>query len=291
MKFLAKPQNMWGWLRVAGLALLVVLLLVVLIAAVLKSSLPWLANFSLAQGGELAVIPLLGVILGAWLEEQDVKSAGERSQHAEAQQVLEARRREILQPLHAAVAGGLSGTQVAAQLAVALPELDGKGRGDALHFLFEKGYLSGEHALDLQGADFSGAQLPRVHLHHACLAGVNLGGAQLGGAHLAHSRLNASSLVKAFLRHADLKGAALNGCDLSGAQLEGASLEGADLSGAQLQGALLKGANLKHAILDGTALDAAVLIETVLPDGRRMTNENGKAYLRARELEEVVNRL
>ena len=74
--------------------------------------------------------------------------------------------------------------------------------------------------------------LPAIDLSGANLSGANLSGANLSGA---------------YLRGANLSGANLRGANLSGANLRGANLSGAYLRGANLRGAYLRGANLRGA--------------------------------------------
>jgi uncharacterized protein YjbI with pentapeptide repeats len=174
-----------------------------------------------------------------------------------------------------------------------LPELDGKGKGELLRLLFEKGLLNGANpAVGLRGADFREAAIHKAHLNGISLEGVDLGKARLDGAHMEKSILSGTNLSKAFLRHADLKEGVLPGCDLSGAHLEHANLEGANLNGARLDGAFLSSANLRNCALDSLdVLEQAILIETILPEGRVATNEKGKEYLRNKEIAVLVDRL
>ena len=79
---------------------------------------------------------------------------------------------------------------------------------------------------DLQGCDFSGADLQLAFLLSADLRGANLRGARLIAADL-------------------------SGANLSGADLSFADLTGVDFINANLSGALLKGANFDRANLNG----------------------------------------
>ncbi len=296
MKIIGKPANRWGWLRIAGLIALAAVIVWTLRSVVLRGLgvWGWYLSFSLLDGVQLAVIPLLAVLLGGWLEEQDLKSDAEKLRHHEAEQAVAAQRRETLKRFHAAAqTAGEDRPQLSALIRTALPELDGQGRGELLHFIHEKGWGSAEApALDLSGADLSGLVLHHPHLNALRLENVNLAKAKLNGAHLAHSRLAGADLTGAFLRHADLREADLTGCHLSGASLQNANLEGADLTGADLTGTLLANARLKHCKLGGlSALDEAVLVETILPDGQKLTNEKGKLYLREKELSTLVDKL
>lgn len=98
----------------------------------------------------------------------------------------------------------------------------------------------------------------------------------------------------AWLPNADLGGLLLAGADFSGANLSRANLAGANLAGANfhqanlrsvrfdaahLSGANFREANLSYAILEGTAvslgdLSEAVLLNTTLPGGRVMTDDD-----------------
>lgn len=310
MHILGKPKNQWGWLRVAGWAVLAGVGIWVILAAVLRSmgGVSWMAwsgyqTFSPLNGLELAALPLLGVVLAGWLEEQDHRSAAEQSHQREAERAAAEQRKITIKHLHEAILGVLpkhDPTQAPAQarlqaaeiVRAALAELDGKGKGELLHFLFEKELVSGEAALvDLNGADFSGLDANKAHLHGLCLEGVDLTNARMNGAHLVKCRLGGVNLSRAFLRHADLREAGLAGSNLQGAHLENANLEDADLSDACLEGAFLMNANLKNAQMRLGALDQALLIETILPDGRKVTNDRGKEYLRNQEIALVVDRL
>lgn len=399
MKLLGRPKNRWGWVRIAGWAAFALALLWTLLAALLRGmgDVPWLrwsgyAAFSVADGLEMAVVPLLAVIAAGWMEDQDHHAAAEQHNHHKAEQAAAEQRRKVLRQVeelvlaelpgadhHAPVQGnlahdpggetntppgsepdvlpgGAAGSHLHGKphaephdgpggkqggvhvhlsaparlrlreaVLAALAELDGKGRGEMLRFLFERGLLNGDHpALDLPGANLSELHLTKTHLSGVALDGADLSGARLDGAHLESSRLSGAKLVKAHLRHAHLKAAHLAGSDLTGARLEGADLEGANLSGARLEGALLMGANLKRCALNGiqargahlqkadlsgslglapgeaaqtapmaapVALDEAILIDTVLPDGRVVTNARGKEYLQNKEIATLIDRL
>lgn len=295
MKIMGKPANRWGWLRIAGLIALAAVLLWTLRSAVLRVMGAWggYLSFSLLDGVQLAVIPLLAVLLGGWLEEQDLKSDAEKTRHHEAEQAVAAQRRETLQRFHAAALdAGEDRPQLSALIRGALPELDGQGRGELLHFIHDKGWVSTDKPpLDLNGADFSGLTLNHAHLNALRLENVNLAKAKINGAHLAHSRLAGADLGGAYLRRADLRETNLTGCCLRGTNLEGANLEGADLSGADLAGAVLAHAHLKSCTVSPAALEEAVLVETSLPNGQKTTNEKGKLYLREKELSTLVDKL
>jgi hypothetical protein len=303
------------------------------LAAILRSmgEVPWLLwsgypGFTLQDGFELAILPLLAVIVGGWLEEQDHKIETEQSHHREAERIVASQRKETMQHFHDDLLVILSKAEHAsAEFPVefrervseivlsVLQELDGKGKGELLHLLFEKSLVTGESPLiALSGTDFGRANLHNAHLEGICLIGVDLSNALMDGVHLSKSRLSASNMSRAFLRHADLREATLTGCQLNGANMENANLEGADLSDASLEAAFLRHANLKHCKLNRPSagdtaaakadpltgkigipesLALAILIDTILPDGRKVTNEKGKEYLRNKEIALLVDKL
>lgn len=333
MKVLGKPQNNWGWVRAAGLVVFTGVVVWTVLAAGLRGvgEVSWMAwsgyqNFWLLDAIELAVVPLLAALIGGWLEEQDLNTETEQSRRREAEQAVAQQRKNILKRFHDALlselpdaAHGAAEITEPARLKIleitrsVLAELDGKGKGEVLHFFYEKGLLVGEKPpVELTGIDFEGVRIHEARLNGICLERVNLTSARLEEAHLARARLSGANLSRAFLRRADLRDAVLAGSNLSGAHLESANLEGADLQAANLEGAFLTNANLKRCLLNGIqvkdahftkadfngsqgispqTLDQAVLIETIFPDGRKVTNEKGKAYLKDQEIAMVIDRL
>jgi len=325
MKIFGKPVNRWGWARVSAYMVLGCIVAWILGAAVLRNAgeVSWMKwsgyqTFLLQKGLDLAIIPLLAALLAGWLEEQAYQKETDLATHRETEHTLAVQRKEVLKRFHEAVQAVLPGAEpdlaeipvqsrleLAEMARAALKELDGKGKGDLLHFLFERKLVSGENpVVALHDADLSGAVLTHAHLHGICLEGVDLSGAQMNRAHLVKGRLSRATLSRAQLRHADLKEALLNGSSFAGARLDGANLEGADLREACLDDAFLIGTNLKHCLLDGfpagetapaqlekSPLDQAILVDTILPDGRKVTNENGRQYLRDKELSMLVDKL
>ena len=332
MNLLRKPQNKWGWVRIGGLVALSFIVAWTILAALLRAvgDVSWLAwsgyrSFSLLDGFELAVLPIMAVFGTKWLEEQDIKYETEQASLRQVEQAVAANRKESLERLQRAVSSVLpdtsSGTieiSVQTRLEIKeiiqslLPELDGLGKGEALRFFFEKEMLSGgKPVVDLKGIDCKGLKVQNAHFNGASLEGVDLSGAQLDRAHLVKACLTGANLSKSFFRHADLREAVLIGSNLSGARLEEANLEGADLSNANLEAAVFVNANLKNCKLAGfpasnadfnsiemndrrrsmQALEQAILVDTVSPEGRKVTNEKGKEFLQNKELAIVIDRL
>lgn len=318
MKLLGKPHNKWGWIRVAGSVALAAVAGWGLVAAGLRGigAVAWLAwsgyqTFSPLTGVELAILPLLAVIIAGWLEAEEVQAQTDLNNHTETERTLTVQRKAMLKQFHDAVQTELAestsdkpeiraqvGARMIALTQTALAVLDGIGKGEALHYLFEKGLVSGESpVLALKGLDLNGLRLHKPHLDGICLAGAELVNAHLDGAHLAHSHLSAANLRRAFLRQADLRAATLTDANLARAHLDDANLAGADLSSACLDGVFLINTNLKNCTVGGSTndileiLEQAILIETILPDGRKVTNAKGKEYLRKKEYDVLVNKL
>lgn len=97
-------------------------------------------------------------------------------------------------------------------------------KAKALEILKEKGSLQGEdlnsiilEKENLDGVDFSGANLGNAFLQDGSYVGANFEGAKLRGS---------------FLNNSDLRNANFRGADLRWAKLAGAKIEGADFTGA-----------------------------------------------------------
>jgi len=329
MKAFEKPKNRWGWGRIAGYVAAAAIPAWALAAAGLRGvgGPPWMAwsgyqSFSLLRGLELAVVALAAAFFAGWMEEHTRQHEIAMIHLREAELVRAQQRaenvqrfRDALQALLAEAGQDLAETRVkiARLVWASLREMDGKGKGEVLSVLFEKKLLDGDiPCSEMISEDFSGVILANAELSGICLEGIDLTRAQLSGAQLEGSQLSGSILCKAILRKADLRAAALNGCNLRGANLDGANLEGADLRGANLDGALLRNANLKNCTIHGfqagetdsgkTAkrggqerslanLSHAILVDTILPDGRKITNDRGQKFLRDEEFAILVDKL
>lgn len=309
MRILGKAKNRWGWLRLAGILGMAVVVVWALTAALLRGlgDLPGLAwsgyaDFTLAKALEWLMVPLAAVLVGGWLEDHEHASTIELDSQRENERRLAAQREEALRQLHAAVDGALAAAkhgehelpsparaQLAEAVQTALAQLDGKGRGEVLSLLHGKKLVETPFA-ELAQADFSGALLHNARLNGTHLPGANFAGAKIDGSHLSKCDFTGANLARVFIQHSDLRGSVLAGCDLSRSRLIDVDLEGADLSAAVLEDAFFKNANLKHARVPET-FDQATLIETVLPDGRRVTNQNGKEYLKQKEYADLVDKL
>lgn len=85
---------------------------------------------------------------------------------------------------------------------------------------------------NLEGTDFSGASAFRSKFVNAVLTGAKFEGTRLEGADFTKANLSDVSFKDADLRNTRLFRSILRGADLTGAKLRGANLNGADLSGA-----------------------------------------------------------
>lgn len=148
--------------------------------------------------------------------------------------------------------------------------------------------------LDLTNADFTGCRMPQFDFAGAMLStaifvnadldGVDFTSAELSYADMRGANLSNSRLDQADLRSANLQGARMHDASLGGtnlteaalaqADLLGADLTGADLSGADLRGACLKFTQLKGAILDGADVAFADLTGSVLDDDAPLQFKN-----------------
>lgn len=311
MKIFSKPKNSWGWLRLLGILGFGIILLWTAAAALLRAlgEIPGLAwsgynTFLPGRGLEWLTLFAAAGFAGGWLEAQQHETALDEANQRENERRRDAQRDEILRQFHAAVESLLSGTDhhipaefspqtragLAAAAQTALLALDGKGRGDVIRHLHAKKLIEAPFP-ELAAADFSGALLHNARLNGIHLAGADLSGAKIEGAHLAKSSLPGANLARAFIQHSDLREAVLAGSNLERARLVHVDLEGADLRGAALEGTFFKNANLKHCAVPANLDQAAILIETTLPEGKKVTNQNGRDYLKQKEYADLVDKL
>ncbi|MCA2701772.1 MAG: pentapeptide repeat-containing protein [Microcystis sp. M179S2] len=104
-----------------------------------------------------------------------------------------------------------------------------------------------ERPVDLDFADFTGANLTGADFTIANLTGVLLSGANLTGADFIAAHLPVANLSHADLSHADLTGADLQGATLTDANLTSVRFRTADLRFANLSGAILLDVDLSEA--------------------------------------------
>lgn len=148
-----------------------------------------------------------------------------------------------------------------------------------LHSQGGEGQRAVFNAMDLGGADLSGAILANASFREADLSDAFMAESRLDGADfryavLGAAQLGGANLGVAQLRHADmrlanLEGAQLRGADLSGARLSGAKLDGADFAGATLMGCDLSQTDLSKVenLTQGQVEKTLCSLETRLPPG------------------------
>jgi uncharacterized protein YjbI with pentapeptide repeats len=118
------------------------------------------------------------------------------------------------------------------------------------------GYEVNWQRCNLNGLDFTGADLREARLRDASFLRSNLRESDLSGvnayrAKFVNANLAGAKLEDAYLLEADLTKANLTGASLVNADLRQARFFGADLRGSSLTGARLRGADLTRARLDG----------------------------------------
>jgi uncharacterized protein YjbI with pentapeptide repeats len=123
-----------------------------------------------------------------------------------------------------------------------LQEVDGKGKGSLLTFLYAAGLIGAENtavtllSANLREANLEVAILQAAYLLRANLRGANLLGADLLGADLLEANLQEANLTGTSLREAYLRKVDLTGADLTGADLTNASVTEEELHQAQSLG-------------------------------------------------------
>lgn len=333
MKIFGKPKNKWGWVRMTFIVAFAGIVIWVILAAVLRSfgEISWLMwsgyqKLTLLRGLELVIFPGTVVILAGWMEEQEHQAQIAYRAQKEKERALDQMREEKLERFRKAILAELSEVEqvfpdipsqtrrkILEIVRVELEDLDGKGKGEALLFLFSKELIHG-HApiIDLSNLDFSGTILNNAQLNEIALPNVNLSKSNLTGSSLVKCQLHRANLEKAVLDNADMRNAALAGSNLNGAHLIDTNLEEAELRNITLHGAFLKNTNLQNCAWDEISqkdlaaqkmearelsegipevLEQAILIEAMIKEKRKVTNKNGKEYLLNKEYADLVDKL
>lgn len=166
-----------------------------------------------------------------------------------------------------------------------LLRLDEKYKGLLLNFLCESKLIQASiPIINLDGADFSGAELTNAKLGQINLESTIFVSANFIDTFLGQTNLQGANLSNANLRGANLSGANLRGANFEGAILEHAILSQANLEYANLMNAKLYKANLSYANLDYADFSGADL-EGVALQGVRLINAKFKgAIISEREL-------
>lgn len=194
---------------------------------------------------QLLIVPLF-LAVGAWLLDGSRKRS-ERRVEADRQ------RQKTLEDYYACVTdlllqGKLKGTGAkdeARSIArtrtlAALRLLDPGRKAQLLQFVYESGLIDAGSAINMNGADFTGALLDESTLVRAELRGVYFQRASLRNANFRHADLRGSDFSRAALTGARLQYAKLVQARMKKADLTDADLTNADLAQVEFSGARLK---------------------------------------------------
>lgn len=235
---------------------------------------------------ELLIIPLVLAIGAFYLNSSERNTereiATDRQQEAALQSYLD-RMADLLLKEQLSKTGNKEVRNVARTRTLTLLRgLDGPRKGIVLRFIYESKLIDHDKFLvDLENADFSGADLVDVILADAWLPYVDLSKADLGNAFLDNINLLGSKLIDANLAGADLRGAKLINADFSNADLHDANL-GPFVTGlinetgiheykskdTDLSGANLTGTNLRGAVVTNEQLATVESLKgATMPDG------------------------
>jgi len=111
--------------------------------------------------------------------------------------------------------------------------------------------------VDMTGARFAGASMPKALFYQCILANADFAGADLTSATMLSVKGADASFQGANLTNLRVvQSSALPGANFTGARMERANLRGTDLSGARLDRALLKSADLSECEMANACLDA-----------------------------------
>jgi uncharacterized protein YjbI with pentapeptide repeats len=154
---------------------------------------------------------------------------------------------------------------------------------------FNGAKFEGFLARNLNGLDFSGADISNAQFLHANLTHTNLSGSKGWDVYFREAELNNANLSNAqFIRanffHAELQEANFNGANLSGANFRESTAIEADLSGTNLTiadftGARLNGANLSRANIGGADFTGAYLSNSDFTRAQLFGTNITRAYL------------
>jgi uncharacterized protein YjbI with pentapeptide repeats len=194
---------------------------------------------------QLLIVPLF-LAVGAWLIDGSRKRS-ERLLESDRQ------RQKTLEDYYACITdlllrGQLKGAGASAEARsiartrtlAALRLLDSGRKAQLLQFVYEAGLIDAGSAINLNGADFTGALLDEATLIRAELRGADFRSASLRNANLQYADLRGSdfseaALTGAWLQKSRLVQARMINADLTDANLTGADVDQIDLSGATLQ--------------------------------------------------------
>ncbi len=312
MDLFSKPKNVWGKLRftcmlgftVAGLLIVFHLFRSLSGDSVLNSNL-------LLEILDFFLLFFTGAFFSGWMEQKEIRKrailhelhAAER-RHQEL--LLDQFRTEIekIAPLldqNAVNTGDIKRHPIIDLIQKIFPDLNDKSKGTVLSILYDHKLICNENSMvALEAVSWIGTEISDKYFPGISLRNTDFRKSRMTGTDLESSCLSGCDLRRSVFRNANLRGSNLRKANLQNANLENADLEGSDLREADLLDTYLMGANLLNCKLGNTILnamnipeklDSAILISTIIPDGRKITNEKGKQYLRKKEYEMIVDKL
>ena len=314
MNIFGKPKNIWGKIRltcVTGFAVSGILIVFHLIRSLSIIDYAFLRSFSLLELFEFILLFFVGALLSGWMEQKEIrKNASLVELHAKEkmqQDILLDQFRNQIQEIAASFEKNtanitdFNNTTVVNLIRKILPDLNAKTKGMVLSVLYDYKLICDENpAVGFEGISWSGTDITENHLDGINISNVDFQKSCLIGANLERSCFSGCDLRRSVFRNANLKGSNLREANLQNANFSDANLEGTDLRDANLTDTFFKGANLRNCFFGTSSLDctdfsevleSAILISTILPDGRKITNEKGKQYLRRKEYEMIVDKL
>jgi len=191
---------------------------------------------------DLLLVPLLLAIAAWWLDgsrkASELRVEADRQRQKTLDDYLESMTQMLVQQELPGQKSDAARRIARTRTLAALRSLDGGRKAQILQFLYEAGLIGRDPVVQLNGADFSNAELDEAVLRHAELRGVHFEGA---------------SLKNSILAEADLRGSDFSRADLTGANLKEANLTQAILS---------------DAIVASNALESAITEQAILPRRR-----------------------
>jgi hypothetical protein len=191
---------------------------------------------------DLLLVPLLLALAAWWLEgsrkASELRVELDRQRQKTLDNYLESMNQMLVQQKLPGQASGAARSIARTRTLAAVRSLDGGRKAQVLQFLYEAGLIGSDPVVQLNGADFSHAELDEAVLRHAELRGV----------HFQFASLRNSTLVDADLR--------------------GSDFTRADFGGADLERTNFTQAILTDAIVSREALASAITDQAILPRRR-----------------------
>ncbi len=184
---------------------------------------------------DLLIVPVVLGFGGYFFDRSRKRSQQEVESDRQRQQILEKYIDTISELILEGHLIGATETDIARDLArtrtlTALRLLDGARKAQLLQFLYEANLIQSPPVIELNGADFSDANLDEAVLVRAELRGVYFKRATIRRANLASAVLSGSDFSHANFSYSNLKNSILAQAIVDEATFEGTKVEGADFS-------------------------------------------------------------